>query len=65
MASDTSSELNPQLDKENQKIVLKKETTETDLYLGLMANPSKTMDESVKSTSSLHYNNDSESIVSD
>ena len=65
MASDTSSELNTNLlDKENQRTGLKKETTETDLYLGLVANPSKTMVESAKSTSSLHYNNDSEAAAS-
>ena len=65
MASDTSSELNTNLlDKENQRTGLKKETTETDLYLGLVSNPSKTMVESAKSTSSLHYNNDSDASVS-
>ena len=66
MASDTSSDINTRLlDKETIGTGLKKETTETDLYLGLIANPSKTMDESAKSTSSLHYNNDSEDMSAD
>jgi hypothetical protein len=65
MASDTSSDLNKNLltNKEINPVVLpiKKETTETDLYLGLVANPSKILVDSPKSSSSLHYNNDDDS----
>jgi hypothetical protein len=37
---------------------LKKETSETDLYFGLLANPSKSKLDTEKSTSSLHFDND-------
>ncbi len=37
---------------------LKKETSETDMYFGLLANPSKSKLDTEKSTSSLHFDND-------
>jgi hypothetical protein len=37
---------------------LKKETSETDLYFSLLANPSKTKLDTEKSSSSLHFDND-------
>jgi hypothetical protein len=37
---------------------LKKETSETDLYLNLLANPNKSRVDSVKSSSSFNYDND-------
>jgi hypothetical protein len=37
---------------------LKKETSETDLYLNMLANPSKSKLDTEKSTSSLHFDND-------
>ena len=56
MASDTSSDINSRLLEQNNG--MKKETTETDLYLGLVANPSKILVDTPDSSSSLHYNND-------
>jgi hypothetical protein len=55
MASDTSSDLENYVNSDSIKKlpVIKKETTETDLYLNLLANPSKKMSESEKSSSSL------------
>ena len=62
MASETSSEIkmNSPENKETNTLPIKKETTETDLYLQLVSNPSKVLIESPKSSSSLHYNNDDE-----
>ena len=60
MASETSSDIkmhSPE-NKETNTLPIKKETTETDLYLQLVSNPSKVLVESPKSSSSLHYNND-------
>jgi hypothetical protein len=60
MSSETSSDINNIVNnkKYNGNSIIKKETTETDLYLGLVANPSKTLDETEESSSSLHFNND-------
>ena len=47
MSSETSSDIKNIVDnkKYNGNSIVKKDTTETDLYLGLVANPSKTLDE--------------------
>ena len=62
MSSDTSSDNDiPIFDKFGQDIPIppfKKETTDTDLYFGLIANPSKSKLDTEKSTSSLHFDND-------
>lgn len=62
MSSDTSSDNDiPIFDKFGQDIPIppfKKETTDTDLYFGLIANPSKSKIDTEKSTSSLHFDND-------
>ena len=64
MASDTSSDLNQGLLNNKEGIPpIKKETTETDLYLGLVANPSKVLADTPRSSSSLHYNNDNDNSV--
>jgi hypothetical protein len=64
MASDTSSDLNQGLLNNKEGIQpIKKETTETDLYLGLVANPSKVLADTPRSSSSLHYNNDNDNSV--
>ena len=56
MASDTSSDLN----NISPTIKLKKNTTDTDLYLGLVGNPNKTLADEISPSSSFNYNNDSE-----
>lgn len=55
MNSDTSSDLNINFmgENENNLNVLKKDTSETDYYLGLIANPSKTLIDDPNSSSSL------------
>ena len=55
MNSDTSSDLNINFmgENENNLNVLKKDTSETDYYLGLIANPSKTLVDDANSSSSL------------
>ena len=63
MSSDTTSSDNdiPIFDKFGNDIPIppfKKETTDTDLYFGLIANPSKSKIDTEKSTSSLHFDND-------
>ena len=58
MTSETSSDIDINNDKKLILPSLKKDTTETDFYLNLVANPSKTLLESEKSSSSLHFNND-------
>jgi hypothetical protein len=63
MSSDTTSSDNdiPIFDKFGNDIPIppfKKETTDTDLYFGLIANPSKSKLDTEKSTSSLHFDND-------
>ena len=60
MSSETSSDIKNIVDnkKYNGNSIVKKDTTETDLYLGLVANPSKTLDETEESSSSLNFNND-------
>ena len=64
MASDTSSDLNIELLNNKDGVQpIKKETTETDLYLGLAANPSKVLADTPRSSSSLHYNNDNEDSI--
>ena len=65
MASDTSSDLNINLDnKQNTLPSIKDASVTTDFYLNLAANPSKTLVESVETSSSLHYNND-DSVIED
>ncbi len=64
MNSNTSSDMDidiPILDTHGKSInipPLKKETSETDLYLNLLANPNKSRVDSVKSSSSFNYDND-------
>ncbi len=64
MNSNTSSDMEmdiPILDTHGKSInipPLKKETSETDLYLNLLANPNKSRVDSVKSSSSFNYDND-------
>ena len=63
MSSDTTSSDNdiPIFDKFGNDIPIppfKKETTDTDLYFGLIANPSKSKIDTEKSTSSLHFDNE-------
>ena len=62
MASDTSSDIDINIfdnHGNNMNIPpLKKETSESDLYLNLIANPSKSREASERSTSSLNFNND-------
>ncbi len=62
MSSDTSSDNEiPIFDKFGNDIQIppfKKETTDTDLYFGLIANPSKSKLDTEKSTSSLNLDND-------
>lgn len=53
MNSDTSSDLNINFMGDNNLNVLKKDTSETDYYLGLIANPSKTVINEPNSSSSL------------
>lgn len=53
MNSDTSSDLNVNFMGDNNLNVLKKDTSETDYYLGLIANPSKTVINEPNSSSSL------------
>ena len=70
MASSTSSDIDLKIyDNYGNDIPippLKKETSETDLYLNMLANPSKTRLESEKSSSSLHFDekkdNDTSSV---
>ena len=67
MASDTSSDIINNFDNISssetfKKNPIKKETTETDLYLGLVANPSKKLEESVKSSSSLQNNDSTDNL---
>lgn len=64
MNSNTSSDMDidiPILDTHGKSInipPLKKETSETDLYLNLLANPNKSRVDSAKSSSSFNYDND-------
>ena len=56
MNSDTSSDLNiDYIDNQNNKIgdIAKKESSETDMYLNLLANPSKVVEDEPNSTTSL------------
>jgi hypothetical protein len=53
MNSDTSSDLNINFMGNDNANVLKKDTSETDYYLGLIANPSKTLIDEPNSSSSL------------
>ena len=66
MNSNTSSEIDiPMLDKNGRMMdipTFKKETSDTDLYLNLIANPSKSRQDTENSTSSLHFNNDNKEL---
>lgn len=66
MNSNTSSDIDiPMLDKNGRMMdipTFKKETSETDLYLNLIANPSKSRQDTENSTSSLHFNNDNKEL---
>ena len=67
MSSDTSSDMNFNImDNIGNTMNIpsfKKETTETDLYLNLLANPAKSREASEKSTSSLNINDDSDADI--
>jgi hypothetical protein len=66
MNSNTSSDIDiPMLDKNGRMMDIpsfKKETSDTDLYLNLIANPSKSRQDTENSTSSLHFNNDNKEL---
>jgi len=69
MSSVTSSELMdiPILDKKGNSISIppfKKDTSETDLYLNLLANPTKSRENSTKSSSSINFDNNNDDTSS-